>query len=355
MKRMKAVRPTDRRDGENRSRKEARPRVSTGASPTGSNLRAIQALREGTPGAPERPGIVQRVKGLKEGTPVRALHYGDTPVEGTIVKAGDDEYAIQISSYDGEKVTKELLGDLLLDSDVLVIPEQWVKPIEEIKKVPSEGFKITHFTPKERGMAPAEFVDPSKKRIDVTSHGLGTGIYGLAQPTELQIQQALEHDPTTEIHEVTMKNPLYLQDEEHGMELTRLSKGLQRLMIAMTMATEKPLGQGAPKGILVPPRLWPRFQGSDDLVARLTGVLKRVGRTDEDPAALIQATVQQFLLAYYGSGGEPIEQPINFLMKDLGYDGVYTTDPSYNRWSKGNVAYGYKPKSKKSEGPRIYL
>jgi len=354
MKQMKAPQPTDRREGEGRSCKEAQPRFSTGPPAAGSNLRALQALREGTPGAPGRCSIVQRVKGLKAGTPVRAMHYGDTPVEGTIVEVLDDKYKIKISSYDGEEVTEKLLGELGFKSDVLTIPERWVKPIEGIKKIPSEGVKITHFTPKERGMAPAEFVDPSTKRIDVTSHGLGTGIYGLTQPTEFQIQEAYKHDPTTEIHEVTMKNPLYLQDEQHGMEFTRLSKGLQRLMVAMTTATEKPLERGAPKGILISPRRWQEFEGSDDLVARLTEVLKRVGRTDEDPAALIQATVRKFLFAYYVEG-RLMEQPINFLMKDLGYDGVYTTDPSYNRWSKGNVAYGYKPKSKESEGPRIHL
>jgi hypothetical protein len=295
-------------------------------------------------------GVAQRVKGIVKGTSVKAMYEGDTPATGTVEEDLGNKYKIRLETYDGEAVASLSLDEIGLPEDGIVeIPEQWVNPLQAIRSAPEQGVTISHFAPAERGVTPAEFVDRDKRRIDVTSHGMGTGIYGLSHASPERRQQALENNPTTEVTEIQIARPFMIQDGGHGGQYTSLSKGLQRLVAAMVAATES-----TTPGVLISARLWKKYD-TENLLATFKSVMRAVGREGEATEALIEQTVKLSLGNYY-MGKDPLSvQPINHLMKQLGHDGVYATNPSDDRWSRGSVKFADDASHAKEHGQRIHM
>lgn len=215
-----------------------------------------------------------------------------------------------------------------------------------IKTIPEGGVSITHFAPARvnNERVGAEYIVPHaqesvgggitpRNNIEVTNHGLGSGIYGLVGWTPEQIQQN-EQAHNSRAYTIPMTNPLYLQDAAHGGLFTALSKRLQRAAMAIRATYSGILSH---YGVSE----WVEKNGAEvtALTDALVAVLARVGR--EPGEAAIETALFKFFVAYNSaaSGGTLVAQPINFLMTDLGYDGVFGDNDSDNSFGRGSVLY----------------
>jgi hypothetical protein len=214
-----------------------------------------------------------------------------------------------------------------------------VTPTVEIKRIPPGGVDITHFHT--GPITASEYIKPHGSEeisrnndIDITNHGLGSGIYGLAEATDKLKSDALkEHGSTA--YTIHMNKPLYLQDSAHGVQLTELSKSLQR--VATRFRQERKSGDQISDWITTQPEM-------NSLKSKLVNVVQRAGGdivADEAPEH-VKAALGAFFNEY-DSGTAFVRQPINFLLGGFGYDGIYATDKTNNAYNRGNVAYTVPP------------
>jgi hypothetical protein len=205
-----------------------------------------------------------------------------------------------------------------------------------VKKVPQTGAKFVHFNPV--STTASEYIRPhnvqegigAANKIEITNHGFGSGIYGIAGPTSEQYEEA-ETKYQSKPYPIELQQPLYLQSAQHGTLLTELSKQLQRT--AESIRQEFP-GLVSHYGVAD----WVEANPSKlaELAKRLKAVLIPVQAAPPD--GVIEDALFDFFFAY--NSQELVEQPINFLLKKLGYDGIYADNPSDNSFSRGNVSYG---------------
>lgn len=174
----------------------------------------------------------------------------------------------------------------------------------------------------------AEYVVP-RGNVTITNHGLGSGIYGvLPTPRVLDVVYA-----DAVYDEITLNNPLFLQDNAHGQLFTRLSKRLQELATAMI----------ADLGGFYPSRtqVWRLMEEHIDLtretIQLIDKVFSRVGR--QVLASPLLSTALTEFFQEYQTASNHARQPINFLMTRLGYDGVYADNDSDNAFNRGLVRY----------------
>jgi hypothetical protein len=210
-----------------------------------------------------------------------------------------------------------------------------VTPTVEIKRIPPGGVDITHFHT--GPITASEYIKPHGSEeisrnndIDITNHGLGSGIYGFAEATEQLKSDALKDHGST-AYTIHMNKPLYLQDSAHGVQLTELSKSLQR--VATRFRQERKSGDQISDWITTQPEM-------NSLKSKLVNVVQRAGGdivADEAPEH-VKAALKAFFTEY-DSGKPFVRQPINFLLGRFGYDGIYATDSTNNAYNRGNVAY----------------
>lgn len=227
-----------------------------------------------------------------------------------------------------------------------------VNPTATILRVPAEGVDITHFF---TGPATAsEYITPHgdgplgrEHDIDITSHGLGSGIYGFANATQEQKLEA-ERNFRSTAYTIHMDNPLYLQDGDHGGRLTELSKGMQRLAHAFREWN----GEGKSTDKLGEWLTGENGEAYIALIDKLEKVVRKVGREieAEEASELLKASLGAFFVDYYSAApGGVVAQPINYLLQgQLGYDGVYATDDTNNKFNRGCVAYTLPPGTPKT-------
>jgi hypothetical protein len=208
----------------------------------------------------------------------------------------------------------------------------------EIKRIPAGGVDITHFHT--GPMMASEYVKPHgtgaisrNNDIEITNHGLGSGIYGFAEATAKLKSDALRDHRST-AYTIHMNKPLYLQDSAHGTQLTALSKDLQKMA---TRFRAKKDGESVRDWIAKQPDL-------KILKTRLVNVIQRAGGeiVADDAPEHVKAALEAFFTEY-DSGTAFVRQPINFLLGRFGYDGVYATDKVNNAFNRGNVAYTVPP------------
>ncbi|HET9627514.1 MAG TPA: DUF4157 domain-containing protein [Kofleriaceae bacterium] len=247
----------------------------------------------------------------------------DGIMEGTIVSFENGMYLVQID--------RDMEGKATSDWSERYRHTK-VKPAatgpKPIKRVPPDGVKISHFH--SRGVTGSEYIKPGGK-IDVTQHGHGSGIYGIANPTSAHQEQAINFNASAVAEEITVKNPFYLQDKQHSDQFKTVSKNLQR---ATTEAAELVNTERIPIREAIA-----RASGSIDAVAQsLDKLIERVGK--EPPGvSWLKERIEAFLTVYFAASQPMMRQPINFVLGPLGYDGLFSDEADDNTWSVGMVAF----------------
>jgi len=158
------------------------------------------------------------------------------------------------------------------------------------------------------------------------SHGLGSGIYGIAPGGSIP-DQTIENYAVAE--KIVLKNPVVIRSNKDDGAFTRLSVWLM-LAVESKMDDRKKM-----------------FNDNDDINKirlRLAPDTEKIRRLQgKDPLAF---AVNSFLEVYHRKAkiGDFIKQPINFLLEAGGYDGVYNTSNNGNTFNRGCVKYTHHPR-----------
>lgn len=285
--------------------------------------------------------------GIKEGDIVT---YDDGAMKGRVVGLSGKNVIIEPTHVEGEPIDPSDLQYHTTNGKTQSWPATDVRleTPATIQKVPTTGVDITHFHTGEK--TASEFVTAhgdgditAAHSIEITNHGLGSGIYGFANATPEQISEAASKYNST-AYTVHMNNPLFLQDDTHGAQLTELSKTMQRVASAFRTARTKGTTATVDEWAATQPDL-------NTLKTKLVSLLGRAGVTitPESAEAQITGALKAFFTAYDStSAGQLVAQPVNFLLNRLGYDGVYATDKVNNAFNRGNVAYTVPPGTSKT-------
>jgi len=203
---------------------------------------------------------------------------------------------------------------------------------QPLKTKATEGSEMVHYHPKGTHIKATEYIKPRGK-IDITSHGLGSGVYGIVTPGEIPQQEE------TVAETIDIGNPFYVQSVSHKDQITTMSKRLQA--VAAIIAKHASLEEG--KEIDKLPLAIDLSFGSEsseevnDSIKYAKRVFNEVGITVE--ANQIKECIKIFLNDYFTSE-TAIPQPINYLMTSLGYDGLYLAYPeAQGSFQTGSVWY----------------
>lgn len=152
---------------------------------------------------------------------------------------------------------------------------------------------------------------------------LGSGIFGFKEKLE----------GTTRI---TVSSPLFIQDKEHGESITSASSYTNRLL-------QRPANEGNISWI-------PTHEESEILWYVWSLVLERVNviipknifkkKSEKACRSFLNAYSSDSYYDSYIGETEPIaELPINFIMRELSYNGLVSDDSFNNDWNRGCVSY----------------
>ena len=183
------------------------------------------------------------------------------------------------------------------------------KNMSSLKKFDFTNMIVYHYSDYKGGNA-AEYIVPDinkKTNIDITSHGIGSGIYGLSR---------LEQ--TNNVYAFTLESPLLLETIEECDKYIEASKYLQR-----TISKQY--------SVIGPQRI----------------ALEFIKFYPELKYEYVLNCIKQFM-SDFKNRTDMVMMPINYIMMGLGYDGVYSKVPSFDTFSKGNIVYtGYPTKKEK--------
>lgn len=191
---------------------------------------------------------------------------------------------------------------------------------------------ITHYT-RQTHPHGGEFVSPRTGPIDITSHALGSGIYGFHSVDETIESYATKLNLAA--MQVTIANPFIVQDRAHGEKLKSFGKLLART------AHDLNLSVGASTVFSMPliQRLLLNHPNYSQLTAMLNALLARAGHAPA-PANALGSALLQFFLTYYNPESLYVEQVGTILFKQLRFGGITgEPDTGINGLTTGNVAF----------------
>jgi hypothetical protein len=180
--------------------------------------------------------------------------------------------------------------------------------------------KHVHYSPFRGGNA-SEYIVPGGK-IDITSHGMGSGIYGLSQ------QYIDNHPPQTTYGSVmyTFKIdlPYVISNDDECDRYVNSSKEIMRQLDSLTK----------------------RWGGQEENIREIASIFvtKMHNPLDEEKDYDFNVEeVTKSLLRFwkdYHEREDFVEMPINYILKDIGNDGVMSVyGVSCHSWHKGDVKF----------------
>lgn len=165
-------------------------------------------------------------------------------------------------------------------------------------------YVIHHYSDIEHGHA-SEYILPGGP-ILITSHYLGSGIYGLCKPVEGR-----------KSYEFQFKNPFILSTNEEADKYSEFSRLLSK--------------------------------GVSDLVSgiykySLSEVYKKLEKSCYNPGFngnKLFHSITEFIKDYEHSriSGKCVKMPINYVLENMGYDGIITKNTVYDSFSKGSIKF----------------
>jgi hypothetical protein len=295
----------------------------------------------------ERVKAVDPNEPLKKGSKVRAMPWNkelDGTVEEVITRSAEQYYDITVEWEEGWQVPVPYL--------VAGVPESGVVAMEGADFAPratkkAKQVEVTHFYPGDQPTPnAAEYVKPGRQ-IDITSHALGSGIYGIHQPSE-EFHKAAGAKSTYKTQNFSIDNPLVVQNMLHGEELIKLGKlvnGMAQRLHKERLGnlTLGPVRTGKDPGL---PKVGAKEvteaveRNADDLKSLLVRVFGRAG-LEVPGTSLIEEALIRFFQRYDDPDSKFVDQPTTIFLAELyKLGGIYGDEESgLNVYSKGNVAF----------------
>ncbi|HUB88129.1 MAG TPA: hypothetical protein VMA74_00220 [Dyella sp.] len=191
---------------------------------------------------------------------------------------------------------------------------------------------ITHYT-RQAHPHGGEFVSPRTGAIDITSHALGSGIYGFHTVDQTVEDYATERNLVA--MQVTIAHPFTVQDRAHGEALKRFGKLLAQTASDLNLSFGPSTVFSMPliQGMLLNHRNYPQ------LAALLTALLARAGY-GQAPSNALGSALLQFFSVYHHLESLYVEQVGTILFRRLGFGGIVgEPDTGINGLTTGNVAF----------------
>ena len=177
----------------------------------------------------------------------------------------------------------------------------------------------------------AEYIKPKDGKINITSHGLGSGIYCLTKESmdkvlESRTRQGIENDP---IYEVTMNHPFHIRTPEEGALIVTFSTTINQLL-------QSKLKEG--KDLTTE---WNHI--SDEVRIELSTFLSfAFSQSSISEAMKLKAQIGIFksFATEYRTRTDFVKMPITLFLEKLGFDGVYCHPSSgFDTFTKGSLAF----------------
>jgi hypothetical protein len=186
---------------------------------------------------------------------------------------------------------------------------------------------INHFSEYTSGNA-SEFIKPGGN-IDITSHGLGSGIYGVSN-------LCIEKYPPSSYKfsgVFRIENPYKLTTTENCDDYIEISKTMMRSLDRVRIDQE--------------------LHETRDQDLDFNPLASRIAELIDDYDLPKLKYIDEALSSFwhdYKNRVDIVEMPINYVLKRNGYDGVCSTPGTYcDRWCKGYVKFIPYPELNESE------
>ena len=189
---------------------------------------------------------------------------------------------------------------------------------------------IYHLIGNNRDAGATEYITPGGK-INITSHGLGSGIYGLSIPSYKRKKQYLPRY-LSEGKKLVVKidRPYILTSNEHCNSLIRWSTAindtLQKFKKKFLSGLKKERG------------VHPREKLSLKLISSLCATQFNKFSERKLTAKKCRTALRKFLKDY-STRKDYVCMPINYILGELRYDGIYAGGTSCDSMSKGNIKF----------------
>ncbi|WP_157695541.1 hypothetical protein [Nakamurella panacisegetis] len=266
---------------------------------------------------------------LKVGTAVRATPFRqtfDAVVKNVVQGPTRQDYDVMVQWEQGWQVPEAYLEPGVPEADVEEKDSETFRPGEVKKRATAE---IEHFRPGGQDESNAgEYIKPQGK-IDITSHALGSGIYGVADAThEIKTAAGKLGPYTTE--KIRIDNPLVVQNALHGQELQELGKRVNGIAQRYHDTPEGERGEVSEHVA----------EDSEELLKLMTRVFGRAG-FEPPPLADVTKALSIFADRYAAPESKFIDQPMTIFLAELcKFGGVYGDGESgLNSYQKGSVKF----------------
>jgi len=182
-----------------------------------------------------------------------------------------------------------------------------------------------------RGGHGAEYIKPKDGKIDITSHGLGSGIYCLTKESmdivlESRTRQGIPND---EVYEITMNHPFHIRTPEEGGLLVTFSTTINTLLNDYLKQKKNLTAE------------WNKVSREDriKLSMFLSFAFKQSGVSDAEKLEAQKGLLKSFAIEYK-SRTDFVKMPITLFLEKLGFDGVYCHHSSgFDTFTKGSVCF----------------
>jgi len=185
---------------------------------------------------------------------------------------------------------------------------------------PLQSITIYHASRHRSGGYGSEYIYPKTGKISITSHGLGSGIYGLSEQKMFSEDSEIPIE-NSKIYMYTVNNPIILDSEtctiyqEASTELNEELEKIRKNNIQNNILNKKEI---------------------EKIVRKFVKAFNMIAKLDEKK---VSKSVVKFMDDYY-QRKHYVQMPINYILQNHGYDGVVAVpDTICDSWAKGSVKF----------------
>lgn len=197
-----------------------------------------------------------------------------------------------------------------------------------------------HYSPYFGGNA-SEYIVPKIGTMDITSHGMGSGIYCLSQ--KYVDQNPPSKNENSNEYTFIIEQPFVILSDEECDNYIRASKQLMSELEIMRKNSIARVTQVTQVTQYATPTI-------DDFVPLAKNFIDNISRESKEfqgTSGWNKSTVSNSLFKFwadYHTRDDMVEMPINYILKGEGFDGVASAyGLSCHSWSKGNVKFVHYP------------
>lgn len=236
-------------------------------------------------------------------------------------------------------------GNIINSVERIIILKKNIMNNESIKKIKNRKLYYIGTEAIATNFANKELTNNNQNPLDSTSRsGLGSGIYG----TNFLPNEIAEGSL---IYEINITNGYDIQDKAHGESITTASVITNRYLDKIiVMMREENNGSG---NII-----------EDDNIENLVVLWNIVFYRTKEYISYerLEKILSNYLVYYFSrselidhrDGVQLIDLPINYIMREMGYNGLLADDLYNNGWDRGCVSYDYSKMDLFTQGKAFY-